>query len=52
MIMKYGKIGDKKMSLMPKWLDEILNILFVLFIFVMVFTIIWVFYVLLQITHI
>ena len=50
--MKRGMIGDKRMSLMPKWLDGILNILFVLFTFIMVFTIMWVFYVLLQITHI
>ena len=27
--MKQGVIGDKKMSLMPKWVDHILNILFV-----------------------
>ena len=50
--MKQGMIGDKKMSLMPKWLDGVLDILFVLFVFIMVFVIIWVFYVLLQITHI
>lgn len=47
--MKHGVIGDKKMSLMPKWTEHILNILFVIFTFAIVFGVIWVFYVLLQI---
>ena len=50
--MKQGVIGDKKMSLIPKWVDHILNILFAVFVFAMVFGVIWVFYVLLQISHI
>ena len=47
--MKHGVIGNKKMSLMPKWIEHILNILFVIFTFAIVFGVIWVFYVLLQI---
>lgn len=50
--MKHGTIGSKKISLMPKWLECVLNIIFVLFVFFFVFFTIWVFYVLLQVTHI
>ena len=50
--MKQGVIGDKKMSLMPKWAECVLNILFAIFVFAIVFGVIWVFYVLLQISHI
>lgn len=47
--MKHGVIGKKKMSLMPKWLENILNIIFALFVFLLTFGVIWIFYVLLQI---
>lgn len=47
--MKHGVIGDKKTSLMPKWMEYVLNILFAFFVFAMTFGVIWVFYVLLQI---
>lgn len=50
--MKHGIIGSKKMSLMPKWLEHVLNIGFVLLMFFFVFFTIWVFYVLLQVAHI
>lgn len=50
--MKHGTIGNKKMSLMPKWLEHVLDIVFVIFVFLFVFFTIWVFYVLLQVTHI
>lgn len=50
--MKHGMIGSKKMSLMPKKLGHILDIIFVIFVFLFVFFTIWVFYVLLQIAHI
>ena len=50
--MKHGVIGDKKTSLMPKWVECVLNILFAIFTFAIVFGVIWVFYVLLQISHI
>lgn len=50
--MKHGVIGDKKTSLMPKWAECVLNILFAIFVFAIVFGVIWVFYVLLQISHI
>ena len=50
--MKQGMIGDKKTSLMPKWVECVLNILFAIFTFAIVFGVIWVFYVLLQISHV
>jgi len=49
--MKYGFIGKKKMSLMPKWLENLRNLAFVFVIFLLVFAIIWVFYVVLEISH-
>ena len=50
--MKYGRIGDKKISLMPKWLENIRNLIFAFVVFLLVFASIWVFYVVLEITHI
>ena len=50
--MKYGFIGKKKMPLMPKWLENLRNLVFSFVVFVLVFAIIWVFYVVLEITHI
>ena len=50
--MKYGFIGKKKMPLIPKWLENLRNLVFAFVVFVLVFAIIWVFYVVLEITHI
>jgi hypothetical protein len=49
--MKYGFIGKKKMSFMPKWLENLRNLVFSFVVFVLVFAIIWVFYVVLEISH-
>lgn len=48
----FGRVGNKKMPLMPKWLENLRNLVFSFVVFVLVFAIIWVFYVVLEITHI
>lgn len=50
--MKYGQIGNKKMHLMPRWLWNLRNFIFVFIVFILTFACIWVFYVLLEISHI
>ena len=50
--MKHGQIGKKKMPLMPKWLENLRNLVFAFTVFVLVFVVIWVFYVVLQVSHI
>ena len=50
--MKYGTIGEKKMPILPKWLEHLRNLVFAFVVFVLVFAAIWVFYVVLQVSHI